>query len=300
MLLVTRDTSSTDPTTTRPPLSRHQTGTADPSLETLWRTAVRKYTACELTHYGDDRLAAIWGVAKIVRDHLRVDDTSEQYGVGLWTTRLDEQLAWKVVDYSKAERMKELNKWPSWSWASVRGEIETVVRFGAERRWRVGGFDGGVVRMNIQPERGGDGDLEPVLGGKRLEVRGCAVPGVWKMIGCGLGGCGGGCGWTVDVDLDGMGGGFIGGAARLDVYPDVRPCGEMQCFLLILALGRPLGAHTKGGEDLEDGTGLILELVYSEGEYKEYGRLGTFRVWGVDGDEFDAFCLRAVEDFYLA
>ena len=39
-----------------------------------------------------------------------------------------------------------------------------------------------------------------------------------------------GCGWTVDVDLDGMGGGFIGGAARLDFYPDVRPCGEMECF----------------------------------------------------------------------
>ena len=127
MLLGTRDIPSTDPTSpntiTRPPLSRHQTGTADPPLETLWRTAVRKYTACKLTKYGDDRLAAIWGVAKIVRDHLRVDNTSEEYGVGLWTTRLDEQLAWKAVDYSKAERMKELNKWPSGSWASVRGRL---------------------------------------------------------------------------------------------------------------------------------------------------------------------------------
>ena len=70
---------------------------------------------------------------------------------------------------------------------------------------------------------------------------------------------------------------------------------------MILALGRPLGAHAKGGKDLEDGAGLILEWVYSEGEYKEYGRLGTLRVWGVDGGEFDVFCLkiRVVQQAYM-
>src|SRR5215469_11151209 len=106
-------------------------GVVDDSLETFWKSAVRKYTSCDLTK-GSDKLTAMWGIAKLVRDALE-----EEYGAGLWEKNLDEQLAWRVAKCSLDERPIELRDNPSWSWASLRGTIEVQDRLPEERRQHV-------------------------------------------------------------------------------------------------------------------------------------------------------------------
>jgi hypothetical protein len=103
-------------------------GAADDSLERFWKAAVRSYTACELTK-GRDKLIAIWGIAKLVRDA-----SGEVYGPGLWERNLEEQLAWRVVECEADGRPEEQSHVPSWSWASVKGVVEVRDRM---PRWRV-------------------------------------------------------------------------------------------------------------------------------------------------------------------
>ncbi|KAK6827656.1 heterokaryon incompatibility protein [Apiospora arundinis] len=102
-------------------------GSADVSFESFWKEAVRNYTSCNLTR-NTDRLLAIWGVAKLVRDQFRLDNETEDYGVGLWSSQLCEQLAWRAQDPSQARRPPELWRWPSWSWASMTGTVELQLR----------------------------------------------------------------------------------------------------------------------------------------------------------------------------
>ncbi|KAI1492177.1 heterokaryon incompatibility protein-domain-containing protein [Biscogniauxia mediterranea] len=98
---------------------------ANDSLETFWKTAVRTYTSCDLT-YHSDKLAAIWGIAKQVRDAL-----GEEYFAGLWQQSLLEQLAWRVVDCRKSKRYEDKEGgFPSWSWSSIGGAMIEV----ADRR----------------------------------------------------------------------------------------------------------------------------------------------------------------------
>jgi hypothetical protein len=90
-------------------------GAADDSPEELWRTAVHSYTSCALTN-ANDKLLAIWGVAKLVKETLK-----ENYAAGMWQNNLHEQLAWRVADCTELVRMELIQgkKVPSWSWASI-------------------------------------------------------------------------------------------------------------------------------------------------------------------------------------
>lgn len=94
----------------------------DPPHE-FWRAAVLKYTSCDLTK-GRDKLIAMWGIAKLVRDAMGVE-----YGNGLWEEHLEDQLTWRVADCHLHERPSESEKEhisrniPSWSWASMDGRI---------------------------------------------------------------------------------------------------------------------------------------------------------------------------------
>ncbi|KAF2468285.1 HET-domain-containing protein [Lindgomyces ingoldianus] len=99
------------------------TGANDDSLEFFWKTAVRKYTNCALTK-GADKKIAMWGIAKLVRDEMGV-----AYGNGLWQQNLEDQLTWRVAKTTLELRPSESTAWnlerkiPSWSWASMDGEI---------------------------------------------------------------------------------------------------------------------------------------------------------------------------------
>jgi hypothetical protein len=125
-------------------------GSADDSLERFWKNAVRSYTACVLSQ-NKDRMVAIWSVAKLVRDEMRRDYKMEDYGAGLWSWRLHAQLAWRVMNPAKAERVPELNKYPTWSWASLIGEVEVQDRGPVEKRlYSLVGHDGQDLRFKLK------------------------------------------------------------------------------------------------------------------------------------------------------
>ncbi|PVI08227.1 HET-domain-containing protein [Periconia macrospinosa] len=90
----------------------------------FWREAVQKYTTCNLTK-GRDKLIAMWGIAKLMRDEFKCE-----YGHGLWERNLEDQLAWRVAECQLLERPSESKEEhisrniPSWSWASMDGRID--------------------------------------------------------------------------------------------------------------------------------------------------------------------------------
>ncbi|GME24187.1 hypothetical protein GTA08_BOTSDO09317 [Neofusicoccum parvum] len=135
-----------------PALLRPLAGPADDSLERFWAAAVRSYTQCALTN-GADKLVAVWGIAKLVRDAL-----GEKYGAGLWEERLEEQLPWRV-DGDAGWRPRPLRA-PSWSWASLDGVVRVGERFSLDRRcYVVEGHGGGAIGFQVV-ERSG----RPALG----------------------------------------------------------------------------------------------------------------------------------------
>ncbi|KXJ93600.1 heterokaryon incompatibility protein [Microdochium bolleyi] len=89
----------------------------------VWDSIVKAYSATRLTH-GSDKLIALSGVAKYFAP--RIDDT---YVAGMWRKFLASSLLWNVrkeaqVDGSSSKRA-EIYRAPSFSWASVDGEVET-------------------------------------------------------------------------------------------------------------------------------------------------------------------------------
>ncbi|KAI0438976.1 heterokaryon incompatibility protein-domain-containing protein [Xylaria telfairii] len=116
-----------------PPIS----GTANHSLEAFWSLAVLSYTSCNITKQSD-KLKALWGIAKLVRDAL-----SEEYVAGLWEPELHQQLGWRVVDWEKSVRTKDLDLgYPSWSWSSVSGAIEVANRMTGYSYYKITDHDG--------------------------------------------------------------------------------------------------------------------------------------------------------------
>jgi hypothetical protein len=117
-------------------------GANDDSIETFWQTAVLKYTSCDLTKQ-KDKTVAIWSIAKTVRDI-----TGEEYACGLWSFRLEEQLAWTVNDGSKGLRKAELQwRFPSWSWVSVTGSISVAHRIVVERTYLARDHTGNAITL---------------------------------------------------------------------------------------------------------------------------------------------------------
>jgi hypothetical protein len=151
--------------------NRQLVGSADDSPEELWRTAVHSYTSCALTN-SDDKLLAIWGVAKLVKDILK-----EEYAVGMWQNNMHEQLAWRVEDCAGLRRMSKMQakKVPSWSWASIAAilnsdgaQIVLPDRLGSIERVKVArDHDGKALAFRAQD----NGDSQPVLVDIRLAIR---------------------------------------------------------------------------------------------------------------------------------
>ncbi|KAF1837496.1 HET-domain-containing protein [Decorospora gaudefroyi] len=125
-------------------------GAIDQPLSSFWKTAVRKYTRCNLTK-GSDKLIAMWGIAKLVRDAL--DDV---YGAGLWEANLEDQLAWHVVECKLTQRPSESSAWnlardiPSWSWASMDGEIVIPDRMSDKPHQKVTDHDGRPLWLDLK------------------------------------------------------------------------------------------------------------------------------------------------------
>jgi hypothetical protein len=144
------------------------TGTNDDSMENFWKNALLKYTQCELTKQ-EDKAIAIWSIAKLVRDQLarirqshNLDGPVDEYGGGLWSIALHEQLAWRARDVHVGARLVDLQAFnPSWSWTSVKGAICAQSRLD-ERDYYVEQHAGGVVRFHAE-DPDGNRDEMPVL-----------------------------------------------------------------------------------------------------------------------------------------
>ena len=112
-------------------------GPNNDSLEGFWKSSVLRYTSSNLTHQIDKSLA-IWSIARLVRDA-----SGDDYGAGMWSTALEEQLGWRVVDTETSLRSMELQYLqPSWSWMSVQGAVLVGEREARERFYRVRGHNG--------------------------------------------------------------------------------------------------------------------------------------------------------------
>lgn len=141
-------------------------GINDDSIESFWRAAVLNYTSCNLTSQGD-KSVAIWSVAKLVRDELnkerRDELEKEAYGGGLWQKALEEQLAWRMRDVAPEHegRIPELQfRYPSWSWASVKGPVIAHDRLPMPRHYVVTDHQGESIAFKSVAS---NEDQEPVL-----------------------------------------------------------------------------------------------------------------------------------------
>lgn len=124
-------------------------GGKDDSLEAFWKTAVSKYTSCKLTN-GKDKTIAMWGIAKLVRDALGIE-----YGAGLWEQNLEDQLTWRVAQCTRRTRPSEstdasiARDIPSWSWASMDGEVEVPDRMSLQAHYTVKDHSGRPLTMDL-------------------------------------------------------------------------------------------------------------------------------------------------------
>jgi hypothetical protein len=86
-----------------------------------WARIVKMYTAANMTE-PSDKLIALQGIAARVQEHI-----GGRYYAGLWHTK-DDDLLWSLlwfVDSSDKKRTRPSGyRAPSWSWASVDGQIE--------------------------------------------------------------------------------------------------------------------------------------------------------------------------------
>jgi hypothetical protein len=115
-------------------------GPNNDSLEGFWKSSVLRYTNSNLTHQADKSLA-IWSIARLVRDA-----SGDDYGAGMWSRALEEQLGWRVVNTETSLRSMELQYLqPSWSWMSVQGAVLVGEREARERVYRVKGHNGRAI-----------------------------------------------------------------------------------------------------------------------------------------------------------
>ncbi|KAK2017364.1 heterokaryon incompatibility protein [Colletotrichum eremochloae] len=120
--------------------------TAEGSPTKFWESAVRAYTSCKLTQHRD-KGSAMWGIAKLVRDM-----EGEEYAHGLWSTRLEEQLAWQVAG-EPAVKYPEVDwlLFPTWSWTCLDVPIQVAPRApGVSRFYTATDHKGGPVAFRFE------------------------------------------------------------------------------------------------------------------------------------------------------
>ncbi len=122
-------------------------GATDQSMPAFWKTVVHKYTSCDLTN-GEDKLIAMWGIAKLIRDIMAIE-----YGDGLWEENLEDHLAWRVAECKDPKDLNVRNAVadiPSWSWASMNGAIIVPDRLTDESHYRVTDHKGRPLRFDLK------------------------------------------------------------------------------------------------------------------------------------------------------
>jgi Heterokaryon incompatibility protein (HET) len=100
--------------------------TPDLKFVYLWQNLVNDYSKCKLT-YSKDKLIAFAGVAKCI-----MKARTDGYAAGMWEKSMVYDLAWWRLSEDREAFSISETSWraPSWSWASVDGEITFPSTFG--------------------------------------------------------------------------------------------------------------------------------------------------------------------------
>ncbi|KAK7180535.1 heterokaryon incompatibility protein [Paraphaeosphaeria sporulosa] len=83
----------------------------------LWMDLVADYSRCLLTYY-TDRLPSLSGLARSF-----AQQSGESYVAGLWREQMPHSLCWRVYYRMSEESCEQDYCAPSWSWASVPGQV---------------------------------------------------------------------------------------------------------------------------------------------------------------------------------
>lgn len=266
----------------------------------FWKLAVQTYTSCDLTLHGD-KLKALWGIAKLVRE-----SRGESFASGLWERDLVEQLAWTVVDPATSQRPPPLvltNKdpepswFPSWSWASVIGQVEVVdLRFSDKVCYLARGHNG--------PDVVAATGTAKVEGGLPEIAKDQAIIQLQCYRGKGsLTRADDGTGWVVRIPDSRQ------STVSLSAFPDVYPSTQNKLlgdceFLLLVVEEKPILAVENDGSSLygigirEDygniysGIGLLIKRPcdkdVSRSDYVE--RIGVMKFGGISSTSWETIC----------
>jgi len=104
---------------------QQDTRARDRAALTSWCEMIHAYSGLDLT-YGTDKLVAASGVARYVKEKIE-----SQYLAGLWRRDLLEQLLWynpRQVALLRPEQYQA----PTWSWASVKGQVTCDAQYALE------------------------------------------------------------------------------------------------------------------------------------------------------------------------
>jgi Heterokaryon incompatibility protein (HET) len=107
-------------------LAQQSDQTPDLKFVDLWQNLVKHYSKCTLT-YSKDKLIAFAGVAKWM-----MEARTDGYAAGMWEKGMVYDLAWwRLSEDREVFPISETSlRAPSWSWASVDGEITFPSTFG--------------------------------------------------------------------------------------------------------------------------------------------------------------------------
>lgn len=87
-----------------------------------WLRLVMGYSVCELT-FPSDKLVAFSAIARLYASYL-----SDEYVAGMWRGSLQNDLLWWAFDssYKNEPTRHKTYTAPTWSWASIKGEVFTA------------------------------------------------------------------------------------------------------------------------------------------------------------------------------
>ena len=89
----------------------------DLAMYRSWDRIIDSYTMRDLSHQSD-KLAALQGLANSLQQ-----TNQDEYVMGLWARDLPRSLLWLKGLYNYTKRIEELTRFPSWTWASVHGNV---------------------------------------------------------------------------------------------------------------------------------------------------------------------------------
>jgi hypothetical protein len=98
----------------------------DKSILDFWYNALQVYSACDLSKTDQDRVLALAGLAKEVRQILvnskpEAEAQNEVYLSGLWLSDIHRGLLWE--EHRDAQPWRSVNGVSSWSWASIMCKV---------------------------------------------------------------------------------------------------------------------------------------------------------------------------------